>query len=101
MRRAAQLYNVPFSSLRSRIAGATPAKEFRPKSHNLDELEETVLVKHILDLDDRGFSPRLEDVEDMANYILASLRETHPRAKDAFFTFLRLSEGPMRRPEAY
>ena len=72
MRRAAQLYNVPYSTLRSRMMGATPAKEFRPKSHNLDAIEESVLVRYILDLDDRGFPPRLEDVEDMANYILAS-----------------------------
>ena len=72
MRHAARLDNVPFSSLHSRIAGATPAKEFRPKSHNLYALEETVLVKHMMDLDERGFPPRLEDVEDMANYILAS-----------------------------
>ncbi|KAJ8070704.1 hypothetical protein OCU04_001075 [Sclerotinia nivalis] len=44
--------------------------EIRPKSHNLIELEEEVLIQYILDMDHRGFSPKLSGVEDMVNYIL-------------------------------
>lgn len=54
------------------MKGAKPKAESRPKAQLLDELEGKVIVQHIMDLDNRGFPPRLEDVKDMANYILAS-----------------------------
>ena len=38
---------------------------------NLTKLEEKVVVEHILDLDLRGFPPRLADVADMANSLRA------------------------------
>ena len=76
-RRAAKLYDVPPSTLRDRINGAPPRSEYRHKSHNLDELEESVLVQYILDMDERGFAPRLAGVEDMANYILESRGARH------------------------
>ncbi|EDO00508.1 hypothetical protein SS1G_14378 [Sclerotinia sclerotiorum 1980 UF-70] len=44
--------------------------ESRPKSHNLIELEEEVLIQYIIDMDDRGFAPKLNSVENMANYML-------------------------------
>jgi hypothetical protein len=59
-------------SLRTRIKGRKPMAERRPKVQLLDELEEKALVQHIIDLDARGFPPRLEGVEDMANHILTS-----------------------------
>ena len=34
--------------------------------------EEEVLIRYILDMDERGFAPLLAGVEDMANYILES-----------------------------
>ena len=68
--KAAKLYRVPYSTLTNRINGAPPRSEYRSKNHNLTELEEEVLVWHILDIDERGFAPRLAGVEDMANYIL-------------------------------
>jgi hypothetical protein len=37
----------------------------------LDNNEEQVIVKHILDLVARGFPPRLQDVADMANSLRA------------------------------
>ena len=37
----------------------------------LTDLEESVIVQHILDLDSRSFPPRLSNVEDMANQLLA------------------------------
>jgi hypothetical protein len=72
IRRAAKLYSVPHSTLAHRIAGRTPRTETKANCHNLTELEEEVIVRYILDLDTRGFAPRLAGVEDMANYILES-----------------------------
>jgi hypothetical protein len=73
-RAAAKPYNTPESTLRSRMNGHTTLRERRPTNYNLTELEEKVLVQHILDMDKRGFAPRLAGVEDMANYILESRR---------------------------
>ncbi|EDO04043.1 hypothetical protein SS1G_06525 [Sclerotinia sclerotiorum 1980 UF-70] len=36
----------------------------------MTEWEEKSLLQYILDMDKRGFSPRINDMEDMANYIL-------------------------------
>ncbi|EDN93931.1 hypothetical protein SS1G_09798 [Sclerotinia sclerotiorum 1980 UF-70] len=36
----------------------------------MTELEEKSLLQYMLDMDERGFSPRISDIEDMANYIL-------------------------------
>jgi helix-turn-helix, Psq domain/Tc5 transposase DNA-binding domain len=70
--KAAQIYDVPKSTLHDRINGTKPTTEYRSKNRLLGELEEEVLIQHIVDLDNRGFSPRLKDIEDMANNILAS-----------------------------
>ncbi len=71
-RKAARIYKVPESLLRLRINGHLPLPERRPANLNLSKLEEEVIVQKILDLDSRGFAPRLSGVEDMANYILES-----------------------------
>jgi hypothetical protein len=69
---AAKLYNVLCSTLRDRMNGRTTLSERRPPTQKLTELEELVLLEHILGLDFRGFAPRLAIVEDIANYILES-----------------------------
>jgi hypothetical protein len=71
-RAAAKLYNVPKSTLADRIAGRTSRNETKANCHKLTKLEEEVIVRNILDLDTRGFAPRLAGVEDMANSILES-----------------------------
>ena len=71
-RSVAKLYKVPETTLRDRIVGRTPRSETRPNCHKLSELEEQVIVQYVLDLDSRGFAPRLVGVEDIANYILES-----------------------------
>ena len=70
--KAAKLYRVPYSTLTNRINGRPSRNNIRPNCHNLSELEEEVLIRHVLDMDERGFAPRLAGVEDMANYILES-----------------------------
>jgi len=71
-RSAAKIYKVPESTLRLRMNGHTSLHERRPASHKLTNLEEEVILQHILNMDARGFAPRLASVEDMANYILES-----------------------------
>ena len=39
---------------------------------NLTKTEELVIVQHVLDLDLRGFAPRLATVRDMADSLLAA-----------------------------
>lgn len=71
-RAAGKLYDVPETTLRARITGRPPRPEKRPNCHKLTDLEEEVLIRYILDLDSRGFAPRLEGVENMANFLLES-----------------------------
>lgn len=46
-------------------------QDLQPNSAKLTNLEEEAMLRHVLDLDLRGFSPRLTDVEDIANLLLA------------------------------
>jgi hypothetical protein len=57
-RKATTIYEVPESILRLRINGHTSIRDRRPANHNLTELEETIIINHILDRDSRGFPPR-------------------------------------------
>ncbi|EDO04977.1 hypothetical protein SS1G_07461 [Sclerotinia sclerotiorum 1980 UF-70] len=70
IRKAAKLYNIPYTTLTSRMNGILPLTERRSANHKMTELEEKSLLQYILDMDERGFSPRISDVEDIANYIL-------------------------------
>ena len=59
---AATLYSVPKTTLRDRKNGKPSRGDLRPNCLVLDDLEEEVLCKYILDLDDRGFAPGLAGV---------------------------------------
>jgi hypothetical protein len=78
-RKAAIIYNVLESTLRARINGRSSRADYRPKACNPTKLEEEVIVRYILDLDTRGFAPRLASVEDIVNYILESKERKHVR----------------------
>ena len=71
-RSVAKIYKVPLSTLSDRIAGRTYRPETKANGLKLTELEEEVILRNILDMDSRGFAPRLASVEDMANFILES-----------------------------
>ena len=71
-RRAAKLYKVPETTLRDRINGVVEKANVRPPMQKLTTTEEDAIVQYILDLDSRGFPPRLDGVEDMANLLLAT-----------------------------
>jgi len=72
IRAAARVYRVPRTTLTDRMAGRTSSFEVRANCTKMTEVEESVLIQYILELDARGFAPRIAGVEDMANKILES-----------------------------
>ena len=70
-RRAAAIYRVPQKTLSDRRAGRPSRADSMPKSRSLTTTEEQVIVGYILELDARGFSPRLAAIADMANSLRA------------------------------
>jgi hypothetical protein len=71
VRSITKIYNVPRATLIYRMKGRRARQDLRTNSMKLTELEEDAVLKSILDLDARGFSPRLAGVGDMANILLA------------------------------
>jgi hypothetical protein len=71
-RSAAQTFNVPRTTLQRRRAGKPPRRDCQPNSKKLTQREEEVIVRHILDLDKRGFAPTYAAVRDMADKLLAA-----------------------------
>jgi hypothetical protein len=69
-RHAATIYNVSRVILGRRQNGTLSQRDSPPNSAKLTELEEQVIVDHILDLDSRSYPPRLGEVGDMANCLL-------------------------------
>ncbi|KAG6996132.1 hypothetical protein FocnCong_v016336 [Fusarium oxysporum f. sp. conglutinans] len=80
VRRAADIYQVRYWTLHRRQKGILSTRDSIPKSRKLSDLEEQIIVQFILDLDSRGFPPRLRCVEEMANRLLAD-REMPPVGK--------------------
>ncbi|OBS14953.1 hypothetical protein FPOA_13087 [Fusarium poae] len=72
IRRAAEIYNVTRMTLWRRQKGILATRDTIPKSRQLSNLEEQIIVEFILDLDSRGFPPRLRFVEEMANSLQRS-----------------------------
>jgi len=72
VRAAAQAFDVPRTTLRDRRAGKPPRRDCQPNSKKLTQLEEEVIVSHILSLDQRGFAPTYAAVRDMADKLLAA-----------------------------
>jgi hypothetical protein len=71
LRTAAALYGVSRVTLGRRQHGIRSLSDCAPKSRKLTDLEESTIVQYIIDLDSRSFPPRLVEVEDMANRLLA------------------------------
>jgi len=70
IRQAAKIYEVSKTTLRTRLHGRTPKLEKQNTQHILTSSEEETLIWHILDLDLRGFGPRIDYVRDIANLLL-------------------------------
>jgi hypothetical protein len=71
-RRATLVYNTSRSTLRRRRAGIAARRDCEPNSKKLTKLEEEVIVRHILELDSRGFAPTISAVRDIANKLLTA-----------------------------
>jgi len=72
IRQAAKIYRIPRATLSNRIQGLPPRAKIRNGMLNLTSTEEETLVRHILDLDLRGFPPWFNYAQDMANLLLAT-----------------------------
>ena len=72
VREAAKAYSVNRNTLSNRRAGVSSRRDCTLTMRKLTDLEESVIVQYILDLDSRGFSPRVSAIADMANKLLAA-----------------------------
>lgn len=70
VRKAAEVYDVPRTTLRTRLDGQYYRAETRANSHKLTIYEEETLYNWIVSLDKRGASPRPYIVREAANVIL-------------------------------
>jgi hypothetical protein len=70
--KAAGVYNVPESTLRTRRAGIPSRRDCKANSKKLTTLEEEVITEYIIKLDTRGFSPTLTAIRNMANKLLTN-----------------------------
>jgi molybdate-binding protein len=61
-RKAAELYDVDRMRLNRRRAGIAARRDCQANSKKLTKLEEEVIIKFIIELDTRGFSPTLAAV---------------------------------------
>ena len=70
IRAVAKIYNVPATTIRRRRDGYIVRRDNMPNSRKMVDLEESCIVRYILELDSQGFPPRISHVEDMANRLL-------------------------------
>jgi hypothetical protein len=64
-------FNIPRTTLRDQHAGITTRRDYELNSKKLSKLEEEVIIRHILDLYLRGFTPTLGTIRDIADKLLA------------------------------
>ena len=78
IRKLSKVYNVPRSTLQSRLHGIQPIHETRSLKRALSSVEEQSLVQWILDLASRGFPPHIIDVRRMADTLRAARGQNPP-----------------------
>jgi hypothetical protein len=78
IRALARAYDVPESTLRTRLRDTKPRSETASVNRKLSASEEQSLVQWILDLDRRGFLPQVIDVRRMTDALLASRGQNPP-----------------------
>ena len=69
IRRTVKTYDVPRTTLCNRIEDCISKAEEHNVQHNLTPTEEETLVRHILDLNLRGFPFQINDVRDMTDLL--------------------------------
>ena len=85
---AAQVYSIPYNTLRDRRAGRPARRDIPANSRKLTDLEENTIVQYIVELCARAFRPRLCYVEDMANRLLRE-RDAPPVGKLWAYNFVK------------
>jgi predicted HTH domain antitoxin len=70
VQRAAEIFDIPRSTLRDRLNGRQYRIEKRANSHRLSTTQEESLIEWILSRDQRGVPPRPSHVQEMANILL-------------------------------
>jgi hypothetical protein len=91
IRRAATAFNVPHQRLSDRLHGIGFRPRKRANGHKLTSSEEHTIIQYILDLDARGFAPRLSEVADMADKLLTA-RGKEPVGKNWTERFISRSD---------
>jgi hypothetical protein len=71
LRRAAAAFSVRHQRLSDRLNEIKHRAQAPPNCRKLSPAEEQTIVRYILDLDARGFAPRLPEIADMADKLLA------------------------------
>ena len=92
LRSAAAAFNVRHQRLSDWLHGITPRSHTRPGIQKLTATEEQTIVHYILDLDSRGFAPRLCEVADMADKLLG-VRGGEPVSKHWAERFVTRSDA--------
>ena len=92
VKKASEIYNVPRTTLRRRLAGKPAQANITVKSRKLSDLEEETIIQRVLKLESQGFPVRIGSVEDMAN-LLRRERDASPVGKNWAENFVR------RQPE--
>ena len=80
IRALAKAFDIPQSTLHTRIHGVQPRSETASVNRKLSPIEEQSLVQWILDLNRRGFPPHIIDVRRMADALLAARGQNPPPA---------------------
>jgi hypothetical protein len=70
-RAAGTIYSVDHQKLSRRRRGMKARRDISANSRKLTDIEESVIIQHILNLAAKGFPPRVSMVGDMANRLLA------------------------------
>ena len=67
-RRAAKIYEVSEATLRARMNGRPSKPDCTPNLALLYKSEKQAIIKYILNLNTRGFPPRIAGIKNMANF---------------------------------
>ena len=70
MRSAAEAFKVKHQRLSDRLHGIPSRTQILPNSQKLTPTKEQTIIRYILDLDARGYAPRLCEVANIANKLL-------------------------------
>jgi hypothetical protein len=98
LRSLALAYNVPRSTLQTRLQGTVSKHAITSVNLKLSSVEEQSLVQWNLDLDQRGISPYIIDVRRMVDALLAARRQDPP-STPLGQNWVTLRQAPVRASE--